>query len=67
MDRAADVIEKTVYKTEPGEVTMSVSLINYSGEDIKEFLERADAVLYRTKQNKKRKAAQNRGLEQAKT
>lgn len=55
MDRAADVIEKTVYKTEPGEVTMSVSLINYSGEDIKEFLERADAVLYRTKQNKKEK------------
>jgi diguanylate cyclase (GGDEF)-like protein len=56
MDRAAEAIERTVYKTQPGEVTISVSLIHYDGENINEFLERADAVLYRTKQNKKRKA-----------
>lgn len=62
MERAANVIEKTVYKTEPGEVTISVSLINYTGEDITEFLERADAILYRAKQNKKRKAAKTSNL-----
>jgi PleD family two-component response regulator len=38
---------------------MSVSLIHYDGEDINEFLERADAVLYRAKWNKKRKAYEN--------
>jgi PleD family two-component response regulator len=59
MDRAVDVIERPVYKTRPGEVTMSVSLIHYDGEDINEFLERADAVLYRAKWNKKRKAYEN--------
>lgn len=59
MDRAANVIEKEVYKTRQGEVTMSVSLIHYDGEDITEFLERADAVLYRTKWNKKRKVIEH--------
>ncbi len=60
MDRAAEVIEKTVYKTQPGEVTMSISLIIYGGEDMNDFLERADAVLYRTKRNKKRKIIEQR-------
>jgi len=59
MDRAVDLIERQVYKTRPGEVTMSVSLIHYDGENINEFLERADAVLYKAKLNKKRKAFEN--------
>ncbi len=56
MRRAAKAIAQTVYKVKPGEVTVSFSLVSYTGEDINEFLERADAILYRAKQNKKRKA-----------
>jgi diguanylate cyclase (GGDEF)-like protein len=60
MDRASNAIERTVYKTQPGEVTMSISLINYGGEDINTFLERADAVLYRAKRNKKKRMIEQR-------
>lgn len=62
MKRAAEVIAQTVYKVEPGEVTVSFSLVSYTGEDINEFLERADATLYRLKQNKKRKAQRKSSL-----
>jgi PleD family two-component response regulator len=60
MNRAAAAIESTVYKTRPGEVTISVSLINYGGEDINTFLERADVLLYRAKRNKKKRMIEQR-------
>ena len=60
MNRAAAAIESTVYKTRPGEVTISVSLINYGGEDINTFLERADVLLYRAKRNKKQRMIEQR-------
>lgn len=60
MDRASRAIERSVYKTSPGEVTISISLVNYGGEDLNTFLERADAVLYRAKRTKKERMVEQR-------
>jgi diguanylate cyclase (GGDEF)-like protein len=55
MERVRNIIENTVFKTEPGEITVSVSLVNYSGESLETFLERADAILYQAKRDSKNK------------
>jgi diguanylate cyclase (GGDEF)-like protein len=62
MERTRKLIEETVYKTEPGEVTVSISLVNYGGEDVKVFLERADAYLYKAKMDKKNRVVEQRAL-----
>jgi len=58
MERARAIIENAVFKVEPGEVTVSISLVNYDGEDLNVFLERADAYLYKAKMDRKNRVVE---------
>lgn len=58
MERARAAIENAVFKVVPGEVTVSISLVNYDGEDLSVFLERADAYLYKAKLDRKNRVVE---------
>lgn len=62
MDRVRKVIENTCFADNPGEITLSISIVNYNGEILEDFLAKADAILYKVKRESKNSIYVQEGL-----
>jgi len=53
MERVRKVIGNARFADSPGEITLSISIVNYDGETLEDFLAKADAILYKVKKESK--------------
>lgn len=53
MERVRNITANTCFTGSKGEITLTISLVNYDGEKLEDFIRRADTVLYKGKRDKK--------------